>query len=196
VTKKTTYDLLAEEVADAERIPADGEATAEEISLIDDLAARLRVCASGGKRFRNLYERAKCVQARIGGFDSVEQAENEADTDGTAELPAKKKSRGFGRIYNELDRIAAIARPLKPEELKRLGDLVDETRALAASDRYFRRLYLRAKLIKKGKTLQPTPPRQSAELRGVLPAGLVGSPGLDLARREVLGGLPSSRRGH
>ena len=31
---------------------------------------------------------------------------------------------------------------------------------------------------------------------GVLPAGLVGSPGLDLARREVLGGLPSSRRGH
>jgi hypothetical protein len=112
-------------------------------------------------------------------------------------LPAaKKKGRGFGRIYNELDRIAAITRPLKPEELSRLGDLVKETRALAAEDPYFRRLHQRAKLIKKDKTPQPTPPRETNELRGVLPVGLVGSPGLDLARREVLGGLPSSRRGH
>jgi hypothetical protein len=109
---------------------------------------------------------------------------------------AEEEGQGFGRIYNELDRIAAITRPLKPEELKRLGDLVEETRALAAEDRYFRRLHLRAKLIQKSKTPQPTPPRQSNELRGVLPAGLVGSPGLNLARREVLGGLLSSRRVH
>ena len=74
-----------------------------------------------------------------------------------------------------------------------------ETQALAAEDPYFRRLHQRAKLIKKDKTPQPAPPRQSNELRGVLPAGLVGNPGLDRARREVLGvlgGLPSSRRGH
>jgi hypothetical protein len=133
----------------------------------------------------------------MGASHGVEQAENETDSDSTPKPPvAKKKGRGFGRIYNELDRIAAITRPLKPEELKRLGELVEETRALAAADRYFRRLHLRAKLIKKSKTPQPTPPRQSNELRGVLSAGLVGSPGLDLARREVLGGLPSSRRGH
>jgi hypothetical protein len=108
-------------------------------------------------------------------------------------------SKGFGRINSELELIAAITRSLTAEELQRLDELVDETGAIAAEDnsKMFRRLHQRAKLIRRSKTPPPKrAPRQPAGLRSVLPAGLVGSPGLDLARREVLGGLPSSRRGH
>lgn len=116
------------------------------------------------------------------------------------------KSKGFGRINNELDRIAAISRRrrLTAEEIERLNELVKETRAILSSDnsKMFRRLHQRAKLIRKGKTApvkahSPKPARRQPEgLRSILPAGLVASPGLDLAQREVLGGLPSSRRRH
>ena len=109
------------------------------------------------------------------------------------------KSNGFGRINNELNRMAAISRRLKAKELQRLDELIEETRAIASKDssKMFRRLHQRAKLIRKSKTPPPkSAPRQPEGLRSVLPAGLVGSPRLDLARREVLGGLPSSRRGH
>jgi hypothetical protein len=197
VAKRTKYEVLADEVARVERIPADRAATAEEARQVDDLAARLRISAPGGQRYRNLYKRAKSVQARITASHGVEETGEQADSDDTTRPPPKKKTgRGFGRIYNELSRIAAIRRPLKPEELTRLDDIVEETRAIAAKDPYFRRLHLRAKLIRTGKTPHPKPARQSDELRGVLPAGLVGSSGLHLARREVLGGHPSSRRGH
>jgi hypothetical protein len=67
VAMKTKYQLLSEEVARAEGIPADSEPTAEEVEHVDDLVARLRVSAPGGKRYRNLYERASAVQARVSG---------------------------------------------------------------------------------------------------------------------------------
>jgi hypothetical protein len=96
VAKKTNYQLL-EEVARIERIPADREATTEEIRLVDDLAARLRVSAPRGKRYRNLYEPVKGVQARMGAQRGVEQAENKTDSDCPPEPPApKKKGRGSG----------------------------------------------------------------------------------------------------
>ena len=110
-------------------------------------------------------------------------------------------SNGFGRINNELDRMAGISRRrrLRAQELQRLDELVEETRAIASKDnsKMFHRLHQRAKLIRKSWIPAPKrAPRQPEGLRSVLPAGLVGSPGLNLARREVLGGLPSSRRGH
>jgi hypothetical protein len=47
------------------------------------------------------------------------------------EAPVAKKAKRFGRIYSELNRIAAITQPLTAEELQRLDELVKETRAIA-----------------------------------------------------------------
>lgn len=49
---------------------------------------------------------------------------------------------------------------------------------------------------KKPKTKRKSEPSPLHGLRSVLPAGTVGSPQLNLARREVLGGLPASQRRH
>lgn len=114
-----------------------------------------------------------------------------------------KKAQGFGRIYNELNRIAAITRPLTAEELQRLDELVKETRAIAKADssKMYLRLQQRAKLVRKSKTPRPKhasrqkpASRQVEGLRDVLPAGLTASPDLVRADREVLGGLPASGR--
>jgi hypothetical protein len=202
VEKKTTFQLLAEEIPYAERIPVDREPTAEEIQQVDDLVARLRVSAPGGKRNRNLFQRASTIRARMVGPRGGAQVE--ADAECADKPPAGKKiSKGFGRIYDELSPIAAITRPLKEVEHQRLDELVEETHVISSKDNseMFRRLHQRAKLIRKSNTprrragRKPAPP-QPEGLRSVLPAGLVGSRGFDLARREVLGGLPSSRRGH
>jgi hypothetical protein len=108
------------------------------------------------------------------------------------------KGKGFGRIYTELDRIAAINRPLTADELQRLDELVAETKAIAAEDssKMFRRLHQRARLVRKSKTPPKSAPRQPDGLRAVLPPEVVGSRRLTQGGREVLGGLPSSRRGH
>ena len=62
-------------------------------------------------------------------------------------------SNGFGRINNELDRMAGISRRrrLRAQELQRLDELVEETRAIASKDnsKMFHRLHQRAKLIRK-----------------------------------------------
>ncbi|WP_125079368.1 hypothetical protein [Mycobacterium sp. P7213] len=116
--KKTKYQLLAGEVGQVAGIPSDRKLTAEEIERINTLVETLRRSASGGKRYRLLYHRAKEVQSRI--------------TD--------------------------------PEQAK--------------------------------KTLERKRRSELRGVRGVLPAGLVRSSALDRAGHEVLGGLPSSRRGH
>ncbi len=85
------------------------------------------------------------------------------------------------------------------EERQRLDVLVEETRAIATedNDKMFRRLHQCAKLVRKGKTSPPEPATPQPEgLRSVLLVGIVGGPGLGLVRLEVLGGLPSWRRGH
>lgn len=117
--KKTKYQLLSGEVGQVAGIPFDRKLTAEQIERISTLVETLRRSASGGKRYRLLYQRAKNVQKRI--------------TD--------------------------------PEQAKK-------------------------------KTLERKRRSELRGVRGVLPAGLVRSSALDRAGREVLGGLPSSRRGH
>lgn len=109
------------------------------------------------------------------------------------------------RIYNGLDRLAAISRRrrLKAEELQRLDELVKETRAIIATDdsKMLRRLHQRAQLIRKSKCPPARQLRRSPR-GGNRKVGAPFSPpasspsGLDLARHKVLGGLPSSRRGH
>ncbi|MBF9519559.1 hypothetical protein [Mycobacteroides chelonae] len=107
-----------------------------------------------------------------------------------------RNSKAFGRIYNELDRIAAITRPLTPEELQQLDELVVVTRMLAAEDSstMVRRLHRRAKLMRKSKTPRRKHSQtQRAGLRRV-PDDLAG-PGEIEPRSQVLGGLQSSRWG-
>jgi isocitrate lyase len=114
-----------------------------------------------------------------------------------------KKAKGFGRIYSELNRIAAITRPLTAEELQGLDELVKETRAIAKADssKMYLRLHQRAKLVQTSKTPRPKhasrqkpASRQVEGLHDVLPAGLTASPDLARADREVLGGLPATGR--
>lgn len=222
MAKRESLRALTAAVAHAEVIPADRPLTAEEISLLDHLAAQLRKQFFGDRseEIQDLLRRVSAV--RTGKRDTTKTtkvtpaakapaaaAKKPAKPKGSRPTPAPRKptddtpaakeqsGKGFGRLYNELTRFAAIKRRLKPAELERLDELVTETAMLAKQDNYYRKLHQRAKLIQKGKTPRPKPaPPQPEGLRAVLPAGLSSSSRLTQAGREVLGGLPSSRRGH
>lgn len=194
---QTPYQRLTAEADQAERMPVSREPNAEGIELVDGLKARMKGSAVAGAEYMNLHRRAKAVRPHTrGSGDSESVAHLSVSSRDVA--PAKKKAiRTVGKVRKELSRFEAIKRPLKPEELLRLDELVNETRTLIAKNPNFESMHRWAKLIHKDKTTPTrTVPRQPEGLRAVLPAGLVGSPGLDLAKREVLGGLPSSRRGH
>jgi hypothetical protein len=197
--RKSKYQKFAEKVARAEQIPTDRDATADEIAQLVGLLKKLEVSAIGAPRYKNLYDRARLVQGRLGISEAIADVAAPTDPAETPQPPPKKRpGRGFGPIYNELTHFAALRRSLAPEELARLDVIVKETRALAAEDPVFRRLYQQAKLVRKGQiSRSKSVARQRSGGRGgVGPAGMVASPGLSLARREVLGGAPSSRRGH
>ncbi|AFS13636.1 MULTISPECIES: hypothetical protein [Mycobacterium avium complex (MAC)] len=216
MAKKAKLQLLTDEVVRAERIAIDRPLTAEEIGWLDDLSARLRTAYFGGKQDMSLLKRVSAV--RTGKHTTAEPAREDTGAQCVQEPPplatlAKaqtkitkkhtKTSKGFGRINNELSRIAAIKRRLTDEELQRLDELVKETKALMTEDnsKTFRLLHQRARLVRKSLRKSKTPQpkrleRRTAVPRGVLPAGLVGSRRLIQGGREVLGGLPSSRRGH
>lgn len=219
MAKKAKLQLLTDEAVRAERIATDRPPTAEEIGWLDDLSARLRAAYFGGKQDMSLLKRVSAVRTGKHPPRTVEPAREDTAAPCVQEPPpplaalAKaqttitkkhtKTSKGFGRINDELSRIAAIKRRLTDEELQRLDELVKETKALMAEDnsKMFRLLHQRARLVRKSvrksKTPQPKrPERRTAVPRGVLPAGLVGSRRLIQGGREVLGGLPSSRRGH
>jgi hypothetical protein len=224
LAKNTKLQLLTEEVVRAERIPTGRPLTVEEIGWLDDLAARLRAAYFGGKQYMPLLKRvsevrtgkhtprvaeptredtaAPCVQKPPPPAAPAKVQTTSTKVQTTSTKKHTKTSKGFGRINKELSRIAAIKRPLTDEELQRLDELVKATRALTAEDnsKMFRLLHQRARLVRKSKTPQPKRPmrleRRTAVPRGVLPAGLVGSRRLSQGGREVLGGLPSSRRGH
>ncbi|MFL0156547.1 hypothetical protein [Mycobacteroides chelonae] len=222
MAKRESLRALNAAVAHAELIPAGRPLTREEIELLDHLAVRLRRQFFGDRsaEITALLRRVSAV--RTGKRDTTVTAKPSAAATSPAPVkkrPAKPKEprkapvkqsltneipaaaghpgEGFGRIYNELTRFAATKRRLKPAELARLDELVTETATLAKGDRYYRKLHQRAKLIQKGKTPPPQPaPPQPEGLRAVLPAGLASSSRLTQGGREVLGGLPSSRRGH
>ena len=64
VTEPSKHTQLTAEVAAAELIPAGRPLTAEEIELLDDLAARLRAAFFGGRseEIRNLLRRVSAVR--------------------------------------------------------------------------------------------------------------------------------------
>ena len=132
------------------------------------------------------------MQARLNGADSPEPAEQPATSSASDELPRKRveRSRALGQIHSELSEMAA-KQELGRKSRQRLEEIINEAASLASKRPDYRRLYERALQIQK-KTM--TPPRGRKRRGG--PAGLVQSPGLSQGGREVLGGLPSSRRGY
>lgn len=93
-------------------------------------------------------------------------------------------------IHRELSELAA-KQQLGRKSHKRLEEIVSEAARLASQRPEYRRLYERALQIQK-KAL--TPPR--AKKRRGDAAGFFQNPGLSQGGREILCGLPSSRRGH
>lgn len=84
---------------------------------------------------------------------------------------------------------------LKQKDVARLEQILTETGSLVAHDTEYQRLYQWALRLHKGAP-KPTAPSTPRKGRRMGPAGLVKNPALTSAGREVLGGLPSSRRGH
>lgn len=88
----------------------------------------------------------------------------------------------LSRLHGELSELAA-KQPLQGKNLRRLQAIVNGTAPLAARDPGYRRVYERALRIQK-KALRPPRAKRRNET------------GLTYGGREVLGGAPSTRRGH
>lgn len=92
----------------------------------------------------------------------------------------------IGRLHRELSELAAKQagnQRLAGKSLRRLAAIVNGTAPLAARDPGYRRVYDRA-LRMQQKALRPPRAKRQNET------------GLTYGGREVLGGAPSSRRGH
>lgn len=108
--------------------------------------------------------------------------------------PSRDQAR-LRQLHRELSAMAAQPR-LKGKGVKRLEQILAETGPLVAHDDEYRRIYQWALRLHKGAskpTGAPTPRKGS---KRVGPAGLVRNPELTQGGREVLGGLPGTRRGH
>jgi hypothetical protein len=119
---------------------------------------------------------------------------------------AKQAATRYRQLVSEVDRAENIATDRAPTaaELGQVDELVAALRLSTGDGEKYAKLLRRAKAVQR-RLSDPERIRQAIAkgmrakqrgLREALPAGLVGSTGLDLARREVPGGLPSSRRGH
>ncbi|MDH6245506.1 hypothetical protein [Mycobacterium sp. OTB74] len=103
------------------------------------------------------------------------------------------KDDALGQIRSDLSRLETKKR-LKNKDFIRLEEILSQTGSLVAKDREYERLYRWALGIHKGKSKPPSQPPRANKRIG--PSGLVENPGLSQGGREVLGGLPGSRRGH
>ncbi|NOQ58437.1 hypothetical protein [Mycolicibacterium fortuitum] len=201
MAKRETLRALTAAVAHAEVIPADRPLTREEINLLDHLAARLRKQFFGDRseEIQDLLRRVSAV--RTGKRDTTKTTKPTP----AAKSPAAKKrqppsqktknKKSANKLNAELHRISAAGRPISKADAAVLDGIVEQLRVLADGDRRVRLLWLRALDVREYLTGKSSVPDRDRS--GVPSAGRVGRPrGLDLARREVLGGLPSSRRGH
>ena len=90
-------------------------------------------------------------------------------------------------IHDELTTFEA-KHQLGRKDSSRLEKIVNQAGRQAARGPGYRRLYERALRVQRAKFMPPT--RNKQRVRGV------SNPDLFQGGREVLGGLPSSRRGH
>ncbi|WP_170092323.1 hypothetical protein [Mycobacteroides abscessus] len=193
MNEPSKYAQLDAQVAQAELIPADRVLTAEEIALLDDLDSQLRAA------WRN--DRCKELRSLLSRMNAIRRARKPATP---APAPARRPpaatpvERGPLRIRRELSEMAdkqRLKQQLKRKDFTRLEKILSETGRLVAHDAEYRRLYQWALRIHKGasQTAAASKPRSG---KRVGPEGLVRNPELSYGGREVLGGLPSSRRGH
>ncbi|MFV8137441.1 hypothetical protein ACNQR7_07705 [Mycolicibacterium senegalense] len=206
MAKRESLRALTAAVAHAELIPAGRPLTREEITLLDHLSARLRKHFFGDRSgaVRDLLSRVSAV--RTGSRDTSVTAKPTAAA--TSPAPAKKAAKkrrppaqkttnkkSANKLNAELHRISAAGRPISKADAAALDGIVEQLRVLAEVDRRMRLLWLRALDVREYLTGKSSVPDRDRS--GVPSAGRIGrSRGLDLAKREVLGGLPSSRRGH
>lgn len=206
VAQTPKLDQLTAEVDRAEGIPVGRSLTAAEIELLDALAARLRKHFFGDRSdaVRDLLSRVSAV--RTGTRDTAVTAKPTVAA--TSPAPAKKAAKkrrppaqkttnkkSANKLNAELHRISAAGRPISKADVEALDSIVEQLRVLAEADRRVRLLWLRALDVREYLTGKSSVPDRDRS--GVPSAGRIGrSRGLDLAKREVLGGLPSSRRGH
>lgn len=132
---------------------------------------------------------AATVQAGMGGHDNPDPTERPV-TAAIPDEPAGKRT--LKQINSELSEIAAKQEPSHHDRL-RLEEIVSEAGRVASKGPAYQRLYDRALRIQT-KTIF-TRPGGNRRIGGG-PAGLVKNPELSQGGREVLGGLPSSRRRH
>ena len=127
---------------------------------------------------------------RMGDPDGVEPKEHDGLSTSDSPSPKKKTLR---EMKSELSELAAMEQ-LGPDDRERIDQIVTEAASLASKGPEYRRLYERALQIqKKALKKAATPPRGQKQPGG---PRFARNPGLSHGGREVLGGLPSSRRGH
>lgn len=211
MAKTSKFDQLSAAVVHAELIPANRTLTAGEIELVDDLAARLRAHFFGDRseHVRDLLRRVSAV--RTGTRNPPARTAQPDPTTGAATSPSpvatpkgKKKSKGSARAEQkdrtreyslELRRIAQAGRPMTPSDAQTLGTLIAELEALSRTVPMARTLWTQALDTRAYLTGGSAAPDRDRS--GVPSAGRISRPrGLGSAHREVLGGLPGTRRGH
>lgn len=113
----------------------------------------------------------------------------------TSTRPDPARLRQLHRELSALAEKRRLKRPLKRKDFTRLELIMGEAGRLVAHDAEYQRLYEWALRIHKGaaKAAVAATPRPG---RPAGPEGLVRNPELSYGGREVLGGAPSSRRGH
>lgn len=208
MAKTSKFDQLVAAVTHAELIPANRNLTAGEIELLDDLSARLRAYSFGNpsQKVNDLLRRVSAV--RTGKRDSPisAAAAPATSTAPPTASPSKRKknskgpSRGAQRQSTrthslELRRIAQAGRPMAPSDAEALNQIIAELEALSRKAPIARTLWTQALDTRAYLTGGSAAPDRDRS--GVPSAGRISAPrGLDSAKREVLGGLPGTRRGH
>lgn len=189
MTDPSKYPLFTAEVVEAELIPVDRDLSREKAERFADLETRLLAAWLGDRsdELRALLRRMKAIRRA-----RKQAAAPAPDTQAPAvEEPVEP---GPQKIRRELTEMAAKPR-LKQKDVTRLEQILTEMGPLVAHDAEYRRLYQWALRLHKGAP-KPTAPSTPRKGRRMGPAGLVQNPELTSGGREVLGGLPSSRRGH
>lgn len=195
MAKRETLDQLAAAVTHAELIPTNRPLTTGEIELLDDLNTRLRAAlVSHRGEIIGLLRRVSAVRRNRDTGVRVQDTQILAAKKPEKVQNAKAKGRTIEQIHRELSDMAIRQKSgtLGRKRRERLDEIVNDAAKLVRKGPPYRWLYERALQIQE-KALTPPPTKSK---RRVGPAGLVQNPGLSQGGREVLGGLPSSRRGH
>ncbi|MCG7594592.1 hypothetical protein [Mycobacterium sp. PSTR-4-N] len=195
MAKLKTLDRLTAAVVQAELIPTNRPLTTGEIELLDDINAQLRPeLASHRGEVIGLLRRVSAVRRNRETGVSASATHSQAAKKPVKVQNSKAKGTSIGQIHAELSQMATTQKSgtLGRKRRERLNKIINDAAKLTWKGPQYKRLYERALQIQE-KDMRPSRPKRS---RRVGPSGLVQNPGLSEGGREVLGGLPSSRRGH